>query len=176
MVGLQGVVTRVANRNRRLVRYAGSVPIVGCDRFELASLAASPTAREKELELTDADRPHGPPTLIVPQVLSTSDEQWRSPVLRLLRAFEEVRGKWRAALQKLLESERRNGTATNGGGGGGNAVVAQVAQVLSSHFAQQLLEAARTGSLQALVDTNGEPVKIEMVDNGDGDVVFQLGG
>jgi len=113
MVGLQGVVSRTGRGGPSSVRYAGTVPILGCDSFELRSQARAP-----------AEPPTESPTG------AAAAEEWRQPLLRFRRILEDIRRRWRDKLQLLIgeSGKKQNKTVTASGIG---------------EVAQQLLEAAR---------------------------------
>ena len=103
MVGLQGVVSRGALGRAGGLRFAGSVPIFGCDYFELtaelpleddgtsASAARTGPAQEET-------RPQG------------KAAAWTDALDRFRRAMDENRRRWRAELQRLI-GERSSGSS-----------------------------------------------------------------
>mmetsp|Transcript_69736 Transcript_69736/g.163729 ORF Transcript_69736/g.163729 Transcript_69736/m.163729 type:complete len:218 (+) Transcript_69736:1655-2308(+) len=81
MVGTQGVVSGVDDGTGRAV-YAGTVPIYGCDSFELFSKAPAPDAQEAEL-----------------------NSPWNGALRRLSEAIDSNRQMWRAVLQRLISEK-----------------------------------------------------------------------
>jgi hypothetical protein len=148
MVGLQGVVSRSAQRG--YVRYAGSIPIFGCDNFELTSQSnpdappgqgrdeapASASSSESQVDLSPSD-------------LAAKQQRalWNSALARLAESLAAAQKRWRIELQSLIAekgSGKKNATATT--------------QV------QQLFEAARTAGLVSfeLTTADGEQFVVKI--------------
>lgn len=129
MVGLQGVVSRPSPG---AARFAGSVPIFGCDSFELA-------AEPAEAGEVDAK----------PEEQRGMAQAWLGPITRLRRALEENRQRWRLELQRLIGEK------------GGAKKVNTVQAGIRSLDAQQIAEAFRTGQLTVEM-TSGEEIIVRI--------------
>lgn len=135
MVGLQGVVSRPGGRSE--LHYAGSVPIFGCDSFELKShvQGTEPLAEGEEAEELPAPAPSGPGRPL-----------WNGALARLRRALDNNRRTWRRELQRLI---------TQKASGGKKNVSSQV---------QQIMEAVRSNGVMSfeVVDANGKTVVVQV--------------
>jgi len=118
MVGLQGVVSRV---HGELV-FAGSVPIFGCDSFELKATDVSSKAKHTSTTLQDEDTLA--PSGLTEVPASASFQAWSSVLTRLRRVIEDDRGKWRKDLLRFITKKD-----TEGGIKFGN-VASQVEQLM----------------------------------------------
>ncbi|CAE7484555.1 unnamed protein product [Symbiodinium sp. CCMP2456] len=77
MVGTHGVVSAVDGADRAV--YAGTVPIYGCDSFELFSEGTSSSDQREEYNLP-----------------------WNGALQRLSEAIDSNRHLWRSVLQRLI--------------------------------------------------------------------------
>mmetsp|Transcript_18328 Transcript_18328/g.51927 ORF Transcript_18328/g.51927 Transcript_18328/m.51927 type:complete len:835 (+) Transcript_18328:25-2529(+) len=90
MVGLQGVVSRAAGAGGEL-RFAGSVPIFGCDSFELRARGQKKGA------------PDGA------EHIDQQTSLWNSALSRYIHALNEARQQWRVGLRQVIR-EKEAGT------------------------------------------------------------------
>merc|ERR1712039_641846 len=97
------------------LRFAGSVPILGCDSFELKSVPNSTNA-------SDASEPQEGEVPLNLSPLGTYRTAWNSALVRFGFALDDNRRRWRTELQRLLNQK----------GGGKKNVSAQVSQLLEA--------------------------------------------
>mmetsp|Transcript_56686 Transcript_56686/g.112720 ORF Transcript_56686/g.112720 Transcript_56686/m.112720 type:complete len:838 (+) Transcript_56686:41-2554(+) len=150
MVGLQGVVSRVHGQ----LLFAGSVPIFGCDSFELKATDASGEAKDASEDFAHADAlVSGNGLAEVPK--TASFQAWSSVLSRLRRVIEDDRGRWRRDLQRLIT---KKGDASEGDGikiGNNKGLASQV---------EQLMMVARKAGLMSFEMTtpNGKSVMVHL--------------
>jgi len=145
MVGLQGVVSREGT-GPSPARFAGLVPVLGCDAFELHSQAAKPTKQSR--------KPAAP------------NSEYRQALLRWRRVFEEIRGRWRARLHTFLTEKAAQDTTTFGASSSNdlNKVLAIVMEA-----ARQGGNAESGGIKVNLVESLLGATEVQVVIQGDGD-------
>jgi len=138
MVGLQGVVSRVGRRGE--LQFAGSVPIFGCDSFDLRSHVegaqlSQPLDEEQVEPTTAASLP----------AAGAGRGAWNGALTRLGRALDEHRKGWRAELQHLINQKAS----------GKKNVSTQVSQ---------LVEAVRNAGLMSfeMTTSNGKTVVVQL--------------
>jgi len=111
MVGLQGVVSstdEVGNAGRRV--FAGTVPIFGCDSFELVSQVKEETPGDREGSDKVADAGAGAEKQLPPWF----NTPWNGALARLSHRLDVNRQKWRAVLQQVVreKSTKKGGDST----------------------------------------------------------------
>lgn len=140
MVGLQGVVSRPGGGIE--LRYAGSVPIFGCDSFDLKShvQGAEPPAGDEQEEAPLQE----PSTSTQPQMLGRV--MWNGALARLGRALDDDRRRWRLELQRLINQKAS---------GKKNA---------SSQTVSQIMEVVRSGGMMSfeMKTSNGKTVLVQV--------------
>mmetsp|Transcript_149554 Transcript_149554/g.272304 ORF Transcript_149554/g.272304 Transcript_149554/m.272304 type:complete len:901 (-) Transcript_149554:88-2790(-) len=144
MVGLQGVVSKSAKTG--ILRYAGSVPIFGCDSFELQAKKLWDKAPSDEATPSDSAGASAQASA-ADQTAAKRRAVWNSALARLAESLTLSQKKWRAELQHFIADKSQSG-------GKGN-MTTQV---------QQLFEAARTAGLVSfeLTTQDGEQVVVQM--------------
>lgn len=136
MVGLQGVVSRSGQKD--YLRYAGSIPIFGCDSFELTSK-----------RLTEVPAPAPPPAAVEEPAAQHQRALWNSALSRLAESLTAAQKRWRVELQALI---------ADGMGKAKSKKISDTAQV------QQLFKAARTAGLVSfeLTTSDGEQFVVKI--------------
>jgi len=137
MVGLQGVVSRPGGGSE--LRYAGSVPIFGCDSFDLKSRVEGV---ESPPEVEQAEEPPpSPPSPAAP----LGRAMWNGALARLGRALDDNRRRWRRELQRLIsqKSSSKKNVSTP---------------------VSQFLEAVRSGTVMSfeMTTSNGKTVVVQV--------------
>jgi len=140
MVGLQGVVSRSAQGS---LRYAGSIPIYGCDSFELQSQKQEVPASEAAAQSKTKPKASEAPADVTAR---RKRALWNSALARLGMLLATAQQRWRLELAAII-SEKGSGKE------GANSV-----QV------QKLLEAARTAGLVSfeLTTPDGEQITVKV--------------
>jgi len=145
MAGLQGVVS--VNPRSGGFRYAGTVPIIGCDSFLLESLvSASPVPPDPSLAPTVEEAPSPVQTLANHSPEEHRRLTWNAALVRFANALEMIQIRWQTELQFLIKTAEDSTSKKD-----------------TSQF-QQILEAARTSGLVSLELTmqDGEQVVVKL--------------
>lgn len=142
MVGLQGVVSRGAERG--FLRYAGSIPIFGCDSFEL-------TAKRPDDAPPDPS-PASKTALSRLEPASHHRALWNSALARLAESLTAAQKRWRLELQAIIVE--KGSSASDG------------ADSKQAKTVAQLVEAARSAGLMSLEVTtaDGEQFTVKIGD------------
>jgi len=156
MVGLQGVMSKV----RGELVFAGSVPIFGCDSFELKATEVSGKAKDTPATFADTngDADRDALTSInrlteVPK--SVSFPAWSSVLTRLRRVIEDDRGRWRKDLQRLITD--KDGGASKG------EIKFSSGKGLASQVEQLMMVARKAGLMSFEMTTpNGQTVMVQL--------------
>jgi len=133
MVGLQGVVSRGAVRG--FLRYAGSIPIFGCDSFEL-------TAKRPDDAPPDPEPVSKQP---LSRLIPANHQRalWNSALARLAESLTAAQKRWRLELQAIIVEK-------------GSATGDKDSKQKQQQTVAQLVEAARSAGLTSLEVTTAD--------------------
>jgi len=138
MVGLQGIVSYAGQAG--LLRYAGSIPIYGCDSFELTAKG-----------MMDVPVPRQPPKLeagLSAKALKVAHQRalWNSALARLAVSLENSQKRWRTELQNIIaENDAKKNSSSSS----------------SQNQMQQLLEAAQAGGI-VIKTPDGRQIEVKL--------------
>lgn len=149
MVGLQGVVSRMSPDGRGSeLRFAGSVPIFGCDSFELKA----PGGDLEEAYSDPAGEPKLASRITLPPAPDADHFEWKGALARFRQSLEDNRKRWRKELQRLINEKGTSSKKVS-------------AQVFSNKQVQQLVEAAKSSGM----------VSFEIMTQSGEEIVFRIG-
>lgn len=159
MVGLQGVVSRFSQppaisgaATVEMLRFAGSVPIFGCDSFELR-MEVPPSAPSQPEAASTAQ-------VILPQP-DVGTNLWNGALSRLSRSIDMARERWWVHLQQLT-SEKSSSAKTK--------------EAVAQQMAAQLVQGMQSGQLPTSLEVttaDGEEIIVQIAQAGH-DLVAQL--
>mmetsp|Transcript_42063 Transcript_42063/g.116161 ORF Transcript_42063/g.116161 Transcript_42063/m.116161 type:complete len:811 (+) Transcript_42063:223-2655(+) len=157
MVGLHGIVTK-HGMDDGSHRFAGSVPIYGCDSFELqASAPGEPVVGESHGATSSPEAQDS-----APQDIGVLAEN--AMLARLTRAIDVARANWRTQLRSLIEEKKQSGSSSTSTG------TSDASSTMQAAVAQLLKAAGRRSESEFVIEGLDN-----MQENADGTLTLRLG-
>lgn len=110
MVGLQGVVSLIPRPDGvPQYRFAGSVPIFGCDSFELITAVKEDLVLESESTEAEGAVAEVQEATPVETGVRVPQSLWQTAIARLAQGLDENRRRWRGHLQRIISEKSPEG-------------------------------------------------------------------
>eukprot|EP00929_Paragymnodinium_shiwhaense_P113529 TRINITY_DN8180_c0_g1_i2.p1 TRINITY_DN8180_c0_g1~~TRINITY_DN8180_c0_g1_i2.p1 ORF type:complete len:932 (+),score=154.70 TRINITY_DN8180_c0_g1_i2:171-2798(+) len=161
MVGLHGVATKNGMTNGSH-RFAGAVPIFGCDSFELHTLPEGPSFPSPARRKPQSDD----------EAFSWLSEN--ALLARMASTIEGARERWRSFLSQIVSEKKQKASAQAQKGGEG----AKLTKDLTMKTVEKFLKAARRGEqlqmqVETTTNTDGDGTKTIVLKLGDQEVQIE---